>query len=351
MKLTTIIGARPQFIKASVINKLIREEKYIKEVLIHTGQHSDANMSDIFFNELGIDTPSYNLQISGGSHGYQTGKMIIDIETILEIEKPDYVLLYGDTNSTLAGAIAASKLYLPIIHIESGLRSYNNFMPEEINRVIVDRVSNILITPSRSSTENLIKEGIKIDNIYQFGDIMFDAILNVPKIDLDIKFDILCTIHRPINTDNRMNLELIVNFLVKTSRSKSILLLLHPRTKNKLAEFNLLTKLQNSITIRPASGYFETINLLRNCDLFITDSGGMQKEAFYCRKNTIVLRDETEWNELIEERVSILMPISNLFDLDISKLSFSEEFSTSIYGNGNTGKLILQLLHSLESNN
>ena len=350
MKLLTIIGARPQFIKASVINKLVKEEKYIKEVLIHTGQHSDANMSDIFFNELGIDTPSYNLQINGGRHGYQTGKMIVGLETILEIEKPDYVLLYGDTNSTLAGAIAASKLYLPIIHIESGLRSYNNFMPEEINRVIVDRVSNILITPSRSSTENLINEGIKTDKIYQFGDIMFDAILNVPKIDFDIKFDILCTIHRPINTDKRKNLELIVDFLIKTSRSKSILLLLHPRTKNKLIEFNLLRKLQNSIMIRPASGYFETINLLRNCNLFITDSGGMQKEAYYCRKNTIVLRDETEWKELVEEKVAILMPISNLFDLDISKLSFNDEFPTSIYGNGNTGKLILQLLHRLESN-
>lgn len=349
MKIVTIVGARPQFIKAAVINKLVKQEKNIEEIIVHTGQHFDSNMSTIFFDELGIETPLYNLNINGGNHGHQTGKMIVGIEEILESDKPDYVLLYGDTNSTLAGAIAASKLYIPIIHCESGLRSNNNFMPEEINRILVDRISNILITPSKISTMNLINEGIKPNIIYQFGDIMFDAILDVPEVKLDLDYEILCTIHRPINTDFRDNLERIVKFLIKVSKKKSVLMLLHPRTKNKLVEFNLLEQLESAITTRPASGYFETINLLKKCNLLITDSGGMQKEAYYCKKNTIVLRDETEWLELIEQKVSILVQLDKLSSLDISKMDFSQNFTNPIYGKGDTGKLIIELLKKLEN--
>ena len=348
MKIVSVIGARPQFVKAAVMNRLIRNEANIEEVLIHTGQHFDANMSDVFFEELDIDPPKYNLGISGGSHGFQTGQMISGIEEMLILEKPDYVLLYGDTNSTLAGAVAAAKLYIPIIHVEAGLRSRNEFMPEEINRILVDRVSKILITTSARASDNLVAEGIDKSNIFEFGDIMYDAIKSVPETTVNEDFDILCTVHRPVNTDNFENLKTIVEFLGNIAENKSVLLLLHPRTRMKLLEFDLHDKISRLITIKDPCGYVETINYLRNCELLITDSGGMQKEAYYCGKNSLVLRDETEWVELVEAKVSRLLRINDLVNLTIEDIVFSSDFSENIYGKGTTGKLIVNILKKIE---
>lgn len=351
MKIASIIGARPQFIKAAVMNRLIRNESSIEEILIHTGQHFDPNMSEVFFQELDIDKPKYNLGISGGSHGFQTGQMIVEIEEVLILEKPDYVLLYGDTNSTLAGAIAAAKLYIPIIHVEAGLRSKNYFMPEEINRILVDRVSKFLITTGVSASKNLVAEGVDKSLIFEFGDIMFDAIKGVPAVEVQEDFDILCTLHRPVNTDNFEKLSKIVEFLCDLAKTKKVLLLLHPRTQKKLFEFNLYGKLSSRVAIKDACGYIETINYLRKCELLITDSGGMQKEAYYCEKNTIVLRDETEWIELVEENVSKLVRIDDLSNFSYTKIEFNQNYAKPLYGKGNTGELILKLLKNIENNN
>lgn len=344
MKALTIVGARPQFVKAAVLNRIFNSFEDVTEILVHTGQHFDTNMSDIFFEELRISKPKYNLNINGGLHGYQVGKMMMEIELILLDESPNVVILYGDTNSTLAGALAASKLYIPIVHIEAGLRSFNNQMPEEINRILVDRVSDLLITPSKTATNNLLAEGMPREKIFEFGDIMYDAVLSVPYIAVRDDFDVLCTLHRPVNTDNPSTLLQIVRFLIRVAREKRILLLLHPRTRKCLLENGLLENLSQSVSISPPVGYIETINYLRNSSLLITDSGGMQKEAFYAGKNSLVLRDETEWVELVDGGYSRLVSIEDLQEISIDNIAFSQDFDKPIFGKGNTGILIFDQL-------
>ncbi|MBO5809861.1 MAG: UDP-N-acetylglucosamine 2-epimerase (non-hydrolyzing) [Bacteroidales bacterium] len=322
IKIVTIIGARPQIIKAAALSRAIKENfsNEINEVIVHTGQHYDENMSQVFFDELGIPTPNYNLGVGSGSHGIQTSKMIEGIEDILIKEKPDYLVVYGDTNSTLAGAIAASKIHIPIVHIEAGLRSFNKAMPEEINRICCDHCSTMLFSPTLTGYNNLIKEGFNpenkkpftIDNpgIYHCGDVMYDNSLYFgskvkSQKTKDKRQYILCTIHRNNNTDEAERLSSIVRALLRLSEEKEIVIPLHPRTK-KLLDVNLSSDIYNElinnekIHIIPPASFLEMISLEKNADLVITDSGGVQKEAFFFKKPCIIIRSETEWKEIVE---------------------------------------------------
>lgn len=328
MKIVTVIGARPQIIKAAALSRAIKEhfKKEVNEVIVHTGQHYDDNMSQVFFDELGIPQPDYNLGVGSASHGVQTAKMIEGIEEILLKEKPDYLVLYGDTNSTLAGAIAASKIHVPIVHIEAGLRSFNKSMPEEINRICCDHCSTLLFSPTATGFKNLIKEGFNPDNkrrftidnpgIYHCGDVMYDNSKYFANI-ADTKSQILdkeelrgtgyilCTIHRDNNTDQPERLNAIFKALLKISESKMVVLPLHPRT-SKLLNTNLEKDLYDKITnnknikILPPASFLDMIVLERHAQMVVTDSGGVQKEAFFFQKPCLILRSETEWKEIVE---------------------------------------------------
>jgi len=348
MKLLTIVGARPQFIKAAVFSKEIQKHKDIEEVLVHTGQHYDDKMSEIFFQQLGISKPNYNLSIGNCSHGAMTGRQIEKIEEILIIEKPDFVILYGDTNSTLAGAISASKLNIPIVHIESGLRSYNNKMPEEINRVLTDHVSEILFTPSISSKNNLIKEGINSDKIHIVGDIMYDATLlykkesiiptELSKLDLNNLNYVLCTIHRQESLNNITFLSEV--FKIFELSKRMIILPLHPHTKKILLQYEI--KIPDNVVILEPVGYLEMNWLLMNCNMVITDSGGLQKEAFFHKKYCVTLRNDTEWIETVELGNNIL--VGNDLKILKSKIESIQIKFNDIhmpYGDGFTAKKIV----------
>lgn len=307
-KIVTILGARPQFVKAAVLSRIISKYNVIEEVIIHTGQHYDANMSDIFFEEMEITKPKYNLAINGMSHGAMTGQMLVEIEAVLMKEKPDLVLVYGDTNSTLAGALAAKKMTIKVVHVEAGLRSFNMKMPEEINRILTDRISDLLLCPTDTAIENLQKEGFENlpVKVVKCGDIMKDAVEFYGKIseekssiisDLNLipnEF-VLATIHRQENTDNLENLKEIFKGLELISKEKQVVLPLHPRTKAILKQHNLTY----DIKIIDPVGYFDMLELLKKCNLVVTDSGGLQKEAFFNKKHCIIAREETEWVELV----------------------------------------------------
>lgn len=316
MKIITILGARPQFIKAgSVSREISRQSKAgadIKEVIIHTGQHYDANMSDIFFDEMQIPKPDYFLGIGGKTHGAMTGQMIEKIEEVLVKEQPDWVMVYGDTNSTLAGAIAASKLHIKIAHIEAGLRSFNMQMPEEINRILTDRISRLLFCPTQQAIENLATEGFDtLDNkVVLAGDVMLDGALFYA--DLAVKPSaihitenfVLCTIHRAENTDDPKRVAGIILALNEIAKNKQVILPLHPRTKHILqqSDFDI-----SNLTIIDPVGYLNMVWLIEHSELVMTDSGGLQKEAFFFSKPCITLRDETEWVELIKLGVNTLV--------------------------------------------
>lgn len=335
IKIVTIIGARPQIIKAAALSRAIKNKfsDKIKEVIVHTGQHYDENMSQVFFDELGIPAPDYNLGVGSGNHGAQTAKMIEGIEEILLKENPDYLVVYGDTNSTLAGAIAASKIHIPIVHIEAGLRSFNKAMPEEINRICCDHCSTMLFSPTPTGYKNLINEGFNPENkkpftadnpgIYHCGDVMYDNSLyfgqramsneqwaNCQKPIANSQY-ILCTTHRNNNTDEPKRLNAIVSALIKLSEEKDIIIPLHPRTK-KLLNVNLDSETydtfinNNRIHITEPASFLEMIRLEKNADLVITDSGGVQKEAYFFRKPCIIMRSETEWKEIVEVGAAII---------------------------------------------
>ena len=328
MKIVTVIGARPQIIKAAALSRAIKEHfgKEVQEVIVHTGQHYDDNMSQVFFDELGIPAPNYNLGVGSASHGVQTARMIEGIEDILLKEKPDYLVLYGDTNSTLAGAVAASKIHIPIVHIEAGLRSFNKSMPEEINRICCDHCSALLFSPTATGFKNLINEGFSPDNkrrftidnpgIYHCGDVMYDNSKYFANV-ADKKSQILdkeglrgvdyvlCTIHRDNNTDQPERLNAIFKALLKISESKMVVLPLHPRTSKLLnvnLEKSLLDKITNNpnIKILPPASFLDMIVLERHAQMVVTDSGGVQKEAFFFQKPCLILRTETEWKEIVE---------------------------------------------------
>ena len=349
IKIITIIGARPQFIKAAALSYHLIEEKDIEEIIVHTGQHYDKNMSQVFFRQLGIPKPKYLLNSGGKSHGAMTGHQLIEIEKILLKERPDYVLVYGDTNSTLSGALAASKQIVPIIHVEAGLRSFNMEMPEEINRILTDRLSKILFCPSKQSQKNLISEGFENFNckIYCVGDIMKDTIkLFLDKFNLESPFDFpygVCTLHRQENTDNIDRFKELINALNEIASYQRIIFPIHPRTKSILDKINL--KLNPNILFTNPMSYMEFMNHISHSEIILTDSGGLQKEAFFMKKNCLVLRHETEWTELIDTNHNILCSskeeIVNAFS---NHSSLNKDFNKPIYGDGNTSEKIIQLI-------
>ena len=334
MKLVTIIGARPQIIKAAALSRAIRNHysDKIQEIIVHTGQHYDDNMSQVFFDELQIPRPDYNLHVGSASHGVQTARMTEGIEALLINEQPDFIVLYGDTNSTLAGAVAAAKIHVPIVHIEAGLRSFNKAMPEEINRIVCDHCSTLLFSPTKAGFENLKREGFPIDNeppytidnpkVFHCGDIMYDNSLHfaniaeektdiIQRLELADKPFILATIHRDSNTDHPERLCAIFKALVRLSKDCHVVLPLHPRT-SKLLKINLNEELQKqifnnpSISLIPPVSFLEMIALERHAQLVMTDSGGVQKEAYFFQKPCIILRPETEWVEIVETGNAIL---------------------------------------------
>lgn len=374
MKIVTIIGARPQIIKAAALSRAIKNKfsNSITEIIVHTGQHYDENMSQVFFDELGIPEPNYNLNVGSGSHGKQTATMIAGIEDILLQEIPSAIVLYGDTNSTLAGAIAASKIHVPVVHIEAGLRSFNKAMPEEINRIMCDHVSTLLFSPTKTGFQNLQNEGFKAKNekpfnannpkIYHSGDVMFDNSLYfsevadekttiISKNNLYKNNFILATIHRNNNTDEPARLNALFNALYKISEANhlDVLLPLHPRTA-KLLEFNLEAELHQKIKaskhfkIIPPVSFLEMIALEKNCKIVMTDSGGVQKEAFYFEKPCVILRTETEWVELVECGAAMIA------DADERKIMEAYKTLTSktnmqfpkIYGDGKAAEFICE---------
>lgn len=357
MKIITIVGARPQFVKAAVVSRAIIEHNQtskdkIKELIVHTGQHFDPNMSDVFFDEMEIPKPHYNLEINSLSHGAMTGKMLEEIEKVLLSEKPDWVLVYGDTNSTIAGALAAKKLHIKVAHVEAGLRSFNIKMPEEINRILTDRISDILFCPTQTAMDNLEKEGYSdLDaKLVKCGDVMHDAALYYTQKayapeDLEPDKDfVLSTIHRQENTDDPLKLASIFEALGKIAESKKVILPLHPRTIKKLQSYSI-TPSPNVKILKPV-GYFEMIWLLSNSSCVITDSGGLQKEAFFFKKPCVTVREETEWVELIENGVNMLsgsdtIKILKAYDMLSSKRI---DFEKNLYGTGSTGQLIINEL-------
>ncbi|MBE9059132.1 non-hydrolyzing UDP-N-acetylglucosamine 2-epimerase [Sphaerospermopsis sp. LEGE 08334] len=357
MKILTIVGARPQFIKAATVSRAIEEysDSHIQEILVHTGQHYDVNMSDVFFTEMQIPSPQYHLGIGGGSHGAMTGHMLSKIEQVLLKETPDVVLVYGDTNSTLAGALAAAKLHIPVAHVEAGLRSFNRQMPEEINRVLTDHLSDWLFCPTHTAIANLAQEGI-VDSsstrVCHVGDVMYDAALFYRNIaqasdatnqlisELKSQF-YLATIHRAENTDNPDRLDDILQALNLISQTTPVVLPLHPRTRKILEQ----TQFHHIRFLEPV-GYFDMITFLSHCQGVFTDSGGVQKEAYFFRKPCVTLREETEWVELVKCGVNVLTGASFEKIIDTEKHIHNSEFdySQELYGSGNSSYKIVEIL-------
>jgi len=356
MKIVTILGARPQFIKAGSVSREIAKYDEVNEIIVHTGQHFDSNMSDIFFSEMKIPKPDYNLGINGKSHGAMTGQMLEKIEIILLKEEPDWVMVYGDTNSTLAGALAASKLHIKIAHIEAGLRSFNIKMPEEVNRILTDRVSSLLFCPTQRATDNLYNEGykniftcrvVKNGDVMQDGAIFYSQFSKKPSA-LHVEDGyILSTIHRAENTDSIDRLKNIIDALNEISYNIDIVLPLHPRTKKILAD-NHFT-LNEKINIIEPVGYLEMIWLIQNSSMLMTDSGGLQKEAFFFNKPCITLRDETEWVELIENNFNVLVGADKEKIVSVYRNhTFNNDFNINLYGMGLASENILKYILKYE---
>jgi len=358
IKVLSIVGARPQFVKAATISRVLQNKSEVEEIIVHTGQHYDDNMSHVFFDELEISEPQYNLGIGSASHGVQTGLMLKAIEKVLIKEKPDWVLVYGDTNSTLAGALGAVKLRIPIAHVEAGVRSFNREMPEEINRVLTDHAADVLFAPTAVAVDNLLKEGIPEKRIHHVGDVMYDAALIYGKkaeytsrilehLNIESKNYILATIHRAENTDNSLRLKAIFNGLMEVSKEMSVVIPIHPRTKKALESIKLLSKVENILKIIPPVGYLDMIMLEKHSRLIATDSGGVQKEAFFYKVPCVTLRDETEWVELVELDWNYIQPPENA--LAVARkirhiLIPLRRHKTNLYGDGNTAYKIVETL-------
>ncbi len=373
-RIITIVGARPQIIKSSAISRAVNGpyKGKLEEIIVHTGQHYDANMSDVFFKELEIPRPHYNLNVGSASHGVQTARMIEGLESIFMKEKPDAVLVYGDTNSTVAAALAAIKIHIPVVHVEAGLRSFNKSMPEEVNRIACDHMSSLLFTPTQSGLDNLHREGFALQshkkasadhpNVYHCGDVMYDNSLHFSNIsdkvstvmaslELEKEAFLLVTVHRDSNTDIPENLQGIFRALVKLSEKyqQTIVLPLHPRTRNML-EGQLPHDLYQSVVqndkikIIPPLGFLDIIALEKNASMIITDSGGLQKEAYFFKKPCIILREQTEWVEIVAQGNAVLtgadeeriLAAYHKLSLD-AVLSFPE-----LYGDGHSAEFICQ---------
>jgi UDP-GlcNAc3NAcA epimerase len=373
-KIITIIGARPQIIKSSALSRAIRTkfQNEIEELIVHTGQHYDENMSQVFFEEMEIPKPHFNLNVGSGSHGMMTAKMIEGLEKIFIEEKPDAVVVYGDTNSTIAGGLAAAKIHIPVIHIEAGLRSFNKAMPEELNRIACDHFSTLLFTPTQTGLTNLKNEGFSVEikqkatidkpNVYQCGDIMYDNSLYFSEIsnskstilnenNLSSNQYVLCTIHRDSNTDIKENLSSIFKALLSISETYQlkIVLPIHPRTKGKMKEmlseeiYNKIASSGNIIVIPPA-GFLDIIALEKNARMIVTDSGGLQKESFFFQKPCVILREQTEWIEIVENGNALLagsdyQKICESFETLFNKTDYTYP---SYYGDGKAAEFICE---------
>ena len=376
LKIVTIVGARPQIIKAAALSRTIRKmfSDEISEIIIHTGQHYDNNMSEVFFEELEIPKPHLNLHIGSASHGEQTAQMLIGIEKVLLVEKPDYIVLYGDTNSTLAGALAGIKLQIPVVHIEAGLRSFNKNMPEEINRIMCDHASTLLFVPTKTGIENLEREGFKTGSsspytsdcpgVFHCGDIMFDNLIHfsemagrktdiLQNLNLKEKEFVLCTIHRDNNTDSHERMKQIISALcyIQENLGLEIVIPLHPRT-SKIMESSLPKELFHKLTgnknihLIPPVSYLEMIALEKTACLILTDSGGVQKEAYFFKKPVVVLRPETEWVEIVENGAGIIADADEDKIVEAAKyflknnpLAFPE-----IFGDGHAAEFICRMM-------
>jgi UDP-GlcNAc3NAcA epimerase len=340
-KLLAIIGARPQFIKHYPFEQAA--QRHFELLTIHTGQHYDQNMSQVFFDQLGMKHPNYQLQAGGGNHGAQTGKMMADIEAIVLQEQPQAVVVYGDTNSTLAGALVASKLHIPVVHIEAGLRSYNRTMPEEINRVLTDHMSDLLLVPSTQAVEHLRHEGIT-QGVHIVGDIMKDMVLMTvtkgwaaaPAVTEAYYY---ATIHRPYNTDEPSRLRYVLDTF--QTLDKKVVFSIHPRTRNAMKSYGMAEADYSNIQFIDPQGYFENLGWLQHTDALITDSGGMQKEAYWLEKRCITIRKETEWTETLAGGNNILV----FDDLSVVADILSREslllFDTNLYGDGHAARQIV----------
>ncbi|MDO5755438.1 MAG: UDP-N-acetylglucosamine 2-epimerase (non-hydrolyzing) [Tissierellia bacterium] len=349
MKVLSIIGARPQFVKEAIVQQELKKAN-IEEVLVHTGQHYDENMSGIFFEVLEMSEPNINLGIHGKTHGAMTGAMLMELEKIMIQEKPDGVILYGDTDSTLAGALAAVKLKLPVAHIEAGLRQEPKDMPEEINRVLTDRISTWLFAPSKRGMENLEFEHLSENAVFT-GDVMYDIFLQmepsfndryIKELNLTPEEYIVMTLHRDFNVDHREVLEEILNNVQKISKDYPVVLPLHPRTKKRIEEFDLHSYLDGLHLLEPID-YLELMGLTKECKYVITDSGGFQKESYFSGKRAIVLMPDTSWKELVEERINLLSSPEKLLDRSMEILE-PINFRQDIYGNGDAAKKIVDYL-------
>ena len=358
LKIITVVGARPQFIKAAAVSRAISSQfsNQVEEKIIHTGQHFDENMSQVFFDELDIPKPHYNLSVSGGSHGSMTGKMLEGIEEVLIKEMPDWLLIYGDTNSTLAGALAASKLHIPIAHVEAGLRSFNMRMPEEINRIVSDRISTLLFCPTETAIQNLKTEGIT-RGVHNVGDVMYDVALYykdkaaqssdiLERLNLQKQNFILATCHRAENTDDPLRLKEILTALAKISSLYKVIFPLHPRTKKMIENLGLGDYL-HSLTLVDPLPFLDMVALEQSAKVILTDSGGVQKEAFFYRVPCITMRDETEWVETVLQGCNCLTGASqkNIVNAFEKMVNFSfDQIKSSPYGSGNASTEICKTI-------
>ena len=349
MKIASIVGARPQFIKCAPLSKELRKDHH--EVLIHTGQHYDYEMSKLFFDQLGISKPDYNLGVGSALHGIQTGKMLIEIERVLLEEKPDFVLVYGDTNSTLAGALAAVKLHIPVGHVEAGLRSFDRTMPEEFNRILTDHASDLLFAPTNTAVDNLRREGIT-SGVYLTGDVMYDVLRYSTKIakksgvleefDIRPKGYVLTTIHRPSNTDDAINLSNILDVLSESG--ENVVFPIHPRSLNFIKKHRLERKIKKNVFITKPVGYFDFIWLELNAKKILTDSGGIQKEAYILKVPCITLRENTEWIETVEDGWNILVGSNKEKIRDAMKTFRPKGKQRNVFGDGNANKKIKEII-------
>jgi UDP-GlcNAc3NAcA epimerase len=357
MKIFTVVGARPQFIKASVVSHAIAATPGLNEVLVHTGQHFDANMSDVFFAELGINKPDYFLDIHGGPHGAMTGRMLEAVEKVMLQEKPDVVLVYGDTNSTLAGALAAAKLHIPVAHVEAGLRSFNMAMPEEINRILTDRISQWLFTPTQAATANLKREGYAAEKIIEVGDVMYDVALHhgsrvqpgtglMLKLGLTEKNYVLATIHRQENTDHPQRLAAIIDALIATAHTLPVVWPLHPRTRLVLEKAGQLEDLNKCVKLIEPIGYLDIVQLEKFAAIIVTDSGGVQKESFFYKVPCVTLRDDTEWIELLDSGWNVLAPPTDINRIknEIKAALDRKGLDINPYGSGDASRKIVEVL-------
>lgn len=356
----TVVGARPQFIKAGPVSKALSNLPNIKEIIVHTGQHFDANMSEIFFRQLNIPIPKINLKVNGGSHATQTAAMMTGLEAVMLEHTPDIALVYGDTNSTLAGALVAAKLDIPVAHIEAGLRSFNRKMPEEINRIMTDHASTLHFTPSSVATGHLRREGIDSNSIHQVGDVMYDAVLsNIERArkqsralrthSLEPAQFSMLTLHRAENTDDDYRLNTLLDEILQVAESEKILFPIHPRTQKALQRVGRLNQVAKKLFLIEPQSYLDTLHLVENSRVLLTDSGGMQKEAMFLRTPCVTLRNETEWVETVEVGANLLFQPGkdDLLAQVRHHLENSPSFQQQPYGNGNAASLIARTLDSV----